>query len=540
MLLRVSVCVLAAVFEACGQQAGVSALGGPDGAPPSEVSTPDAGGAGSTVSTTDAGMMPDAGTMPDAGAHDAGSASDGGTMPDAGAHDAGSASDAGSAANPPPPPPPPAPIPSVQGWTFYGPQDGLPASIFGVSADQGGNLWVAGGEDGLFLLRAGESRFVRFTMADGLRPFGYMPDGSAPPGTPYLKVISVIGAQSGTAFVGYAGKPPGPGELGCEDNWDGPNPDPSIYKSGDADRVTLSGGGLRVVHYDIFSGPDVISAEKRGREKLCDVYRMAWDPARDAIWFGANHGFAWGRASFAGNPTCNGQFGCAGVWEHVHPAFNGFINETDQTLAYYTGDYYGVAVDPVTKDVWFGGVHRTTKFRFGTDSGDYFKAESETEDPPYVANRLDVWPDKVPECPGDCPSGLYPRPSDRIPDLVSGIAALPDGTAWVGSFAFGLARLAADGTVMGYLKSELVSANVSAVAYDPSDGSLWAGANWGGGLSRIVNGAVVRYDWHVFGDLANSAVPDIQLEGSGGSRRVLVAFAGTSTMGAVVAIYSGR
>src|SRR5438093_872932 len=83
--------------------------------------------------------------------------------------------------------------------------------------------------------RAGAARFERFTMADGLRPYGYMPDGSVPPGDKYLKVISVSGAWAGTVFAGYEGKPPGPGALGCEDNWDGPKPDPAIYKSGDAD-----------------------------------------------------------------------------------------------------------------------------------------------------------------------------------------------------------------------------------------------------------------------------------------------------------------
>ena len=45
-------------------------------------------------------------------------------------------------------------------------------------------------------------------------------------------------------FVGYQGMPPDAGELDCESNWDGPNPDPSIYKSGDADRVTLTGNTL--------------------------------------------------------------------------------------------------------------------------------------------------------------------------------------------------------------------------------------------------------------------------------------------------------
>ena len=42
-----------------------------------------------------------------------------------------------------------------------------------------------------------------------------------------------------------------PGVDGCEDNWDSPTvvPDPTIYKSGDADKVTLTGSGISVVHF---------------------------------------------------------------------------------------------------------------------------------------------------------------------------------------------------------------------------------------------------------------------------------------------------
>src|SRR5207253_1384261 len=83
-------------------------------------------------------------------------------------------------------------------------------------------------------------------------------------------VISVAGGPAGTVFVGYQGKDH------CEDAWVGDEGtdaskwgDPSVYKSGDADRVTLSGNGISVVHYDIFSGPGMVEKEIKGREKLC-------------------------------------------------------------------------------------------------------------------------------------------------------------------------------------------------------------------------------------------------------------------------------
>ena len=65
-------------------------------------------------------------------------------------------------------------------------------------------------------------------------------------------------------------------------------------------------GSISVVHYDIFSGPNVVSAEMRGREKLCNILRIAYDKNTQSVWFGANHGFARGDATFQGNHTCNG------------------------------------------------------------------------------------------------------------------------------------------------------------------------------------------------------------------------------------------
>jgi hypothetical protein len=422
-------------------------------------------------------------------------------------------------------------VPTADGWTFYTAADGLTsAEVMGVTADEGGNLWVAGGASGLFVQRAGSKTFQRFGLADGLHPYGYMPDGSPSDKNPYLNAISVSGGPAGTAFVGYMGKTVA-GALGCEDNWDGPNPDPAVYKSGDADKVTLGGSGISVVHYDIFSGPNVVGAETRGREKLCNIYRIVYQRGSNYVWFGGNHGFALGFADFAGNPTCNGLYpgmqasvNCAGVWEHVHPAVNGFAGNNDDRVWFLTSDYYGVSVDPLTQDIWFGGQIRTTRFRFATSAeatpiGKYYDAESRTEDRPYVANRIDVWPDQVTE-----PN--IPRPSQRTDDSVSGIAGMPDGSAWIGSFARGLRRISGAGAMVEDATSKLLDVHVGAVVRDPSDGSIWIGYRWGSGVSRLLpDGSMRHYDGKVFGDqLAWSAVRDIQIQGSGASRKVLVAF----------------
>jgi hypothetical protein len=504
---------------------------------------PAAGDAGSDNGSPDVTVVEDGGTTDAGTAHDAGSR-------DAGTHDAGTDAGPGDSG------PLPVSLPTAADWTFYGPANGGPNTLFGASFDEGGNLWVAGGEEGLFVLRAGETRYQRFTMADGLRPYGFMADGSVPPGDKYLKVISVSGAWAGTVFVGYQGKPPAGGALDCESNWDGPNPDPAIYKSGDADRVTLNGTAISVVHYDIFSGPGIVGGELRGREKVCNIVRIRYDKANDKVWFGGNHGFALGEAHYAGNGSCQwaasttpptptmktdpfsndyGHKGCNGVLEHVHPALNVYAKD-GSCCAFLTNNYYGVSVDPVTKDVWFAGYARTTKFHFASNGGDYFKSQSETEDPPYASNRIDIWPDKVQE-----PN--IPTVADRVDDNVSGAAAMNDGSVWITSFSFGLAHLDASGGVTARLTAAdgLVATKLSAIVADPADQSVWLGPNFGGGLSRLHSGAVTSYDHNLLGwDLANEGVADLQAFGAGSGRKIVVTFMGDTTHAGAVGIYSGQ
>jgi hypothetical protein len=435
------------------------------------------------------------------------------------------------------PPPPP---PSSADWTFYSAAQGAPRYVYGVSADAGGNIWVAGGEEGLFVLQPGQTQFRRFTMADGLRPYGYMLDGSAPPGVKYLKVISVAGGPPGVAFVGYEGKQPAPGMPSCEDEWDqayyaGRTPDASIYKSGDADRVTLTASGIDVVHYDLSTGPNWVANEPRGREKLCNILRIAYDSRTGSVWFGANHGFAWGDANFQGYHCTPGywDYGCAGVMEHVHPAINAW--NADQTrVVLLTDAYYGVSVLP-NGDVWFGGANRSTRFRYGTYGNNYWQAQVESEGSDYAWNRIDIWPDAVSE-------PTWPTREQRVDDQVSGMAVMSDESVWVGSFHRGLAQLSSGGQVLRTLSTELADGrgNVASVAGDPRDNSVWVGTALGGGLSRVRDNSV---EWYGSGILPNEVltlrVPDIQVARSGGTRRILVAFQGNDTMPGSIGIYSG-
>jgi hypothetical protein len=471
---------------------------------------PDAGNdAGQADAGHDAGQ-PDAGN--DAGQPDAGNdggtiipisdaGTDGGTVipvPDAG-------TDGGVAT-----------VPNSEGWNFLQGAQGLASTqVNGASVDEQGNLWVAGGTAGVFVMRKGDAQFQQFGLADGLHPYGYLPDGGPADSDPYLEALSVAGGPAGVAFVGYNGKEPAShlDNDRCESNLDNGTKDPAIYKSGDADKVSLLGNGVSVVHYDIFSGPGVVADELTGREKLCNIFRVVYEHGTNNVWFGANHGFAWGHADFNGDPTCNGEYpgdpkspphaNCAGVWEHIHPAISGSAGEV------LTGDYYGVALDLETPhDVWFGGIIRTTRFKFGTFGQDYYGAQQPTENDP--ANKFDVWPDAVPN---------NPTKAQRKDDVVSGIVAMPPdstsingGSIYVSSFQWGVRHLARDGS---FLNDVGVSdSHVTALARDPDDGSIWVGhTGFGLGIDRIFpDGTVVNYGAAALGDLSKMAVKDIQID----------------------------
>lgn len=429
-----------------------------------------------------------------------------GSLPDGGAPDAGL---------------PDIVLPTAEGWTFYGTANGGPRTVFGVSADRGGNIWVAGGEEGLFLLRPGADRFRRFTTDDGLRPYGYPTAEQGVIDRVFLKVIAVAGGPANTVFVGYEGLEEPPGEYGCEDNWDGPSPDPDIYKSGDADKVVLSGDSIRVVHYDISSGQGVVGGEPRGREKLCSVYRIVYDAGSASLWFGGNHAYAWGDPGYAGDPTCYGQLGCSGVMEHAHALLNGYAKEDSTGVAALTDDYRGVALDP-SGELWVGGLFRSQHCPGGSRGSGFWGCESGGISP---ANQIDWWTDEVAE---------YSRPSQRVDDYVSSMAAAADGSIWIGSFYNGLAHRLPGGGV-DFITTGLVDPlHVYSVAVDPLDGSVWVGAG-SGGLTRVQGGSFVPYGSGVFGRaLVSGRVSDIQVDGTGAGRRILVGF-----QAGAIGVYTG-
>lgn len=437
------------------------------------------------------GGQTDAG-QPDAGQTDAGT-------PDGGQTDGGEVASEPAIVEP---------VTTVDGWKLFDftRADGTPVTLNGVTADEGGNIWVAGGTDGLFLLRKGSTQWEQFTLKDGLHPYGYYPDGGELPGPYYLEVLSVAGGPSGTVFVGYRGRPaPGtePDDDSCQQNWDMGSKDPNIYQSGDADRVTLKGGpgdGISVVHYDIFSGPGMVAGEPAGRERLCSIYRILYDGPSHSLWFGANHGFAWGDPTFPGaaaNHCVGKKFGalsCSGVKEHIHPG----LSSSDGALLTYR--YYGLAQGAA--GLWVGGWARSVHFNFGNQGDNFWTYEGEQFDP---SSWIDVWPDAV-------PNYVTMQQFNQGLDAIMGVAALPGGGAWFASKVKGAARLDAGGAVTKYLSTRngLMEDRLTAVATDPKGNGVWFGYAEMGVSHYETNGTFQNFGATTFGyDQASHTVTDL-------------------------------
>jgi hypothetical protein len=423
-------------------------------------------------------------SRPDAGARDAGS--DAGR--DAGVADAGVDAgvdagifDAGSGVV----------FPDSAGWQFYGPESGLPGTVYGVSADEGGNLWVAGGDQGLFLLVQGEAQFRRFTAAEGLTPFV---DEN---GIRTQKVISVLGAAAGSAWVGYAGVHGG-AEM---------SDPPHLVKSGDADHVVFNGAGLAVTHFDISTPPGADPHYPAGRDLIRDVLRIVRDPASGDVWFGGNHGIGLWQPSKGA------------LQEHEHADINGYLGKdctssAPQNCRYtlMSGDYYGVGLMP-NGDVVYGGGHRVARKSYGGNRQFWS---------PVV--KLDVWPDAQP---------YDGYPDQRTDDFVQDLAVASDGTVWVGSIPNGLAFINPQGAV-GYVTAGLIDRKVTALEVDPLDGSIWVGHIWGG-VARLGGAHPGQFGAKALGlHAANASVLDIQSTIQNGTRRILVAF-GSGAVG----VFSG-
>lgn len=437
------------------------------------------------------------------------------------------------ATTPPVVTPPIAPI-QRGAWTFYGTGQGLSQDVQDVSADEAGNVYVAGG-DAVYVKRPADQRFLRFDPSSaGLTKNcnDYSEFFNETPTKPFTtcRILAVAGASPGKAIIGFDSFP---------------------VEQQNGAKWTLSAGGADVLAFDaakgtltrtrhawLASSPHVVCGTGvYGRVPSCPAtYDYWWDngrrlfvqvrrivvnhdrtsPMYGDVWLGGQHAtFAaiLNDAAARGLPDRTAGWGpewadAKDTWEHLHPA----IETADGKFVNGLG--WALSIDPRDGTVWGSNEYRTTwVVGYGADlSNDYWWDAQ----PP-----LDIWPD---------PPNQY---ETAAKDNVHSMSHCRDGTLWIGSTTHGLARRDPDGHVSTLdLPDASLQNSVSAVACD-ADGSLWIGLGTGG-IMRMRSGSFERLDTAGLPDFTLLPVQSIQIDRWSTPRVVWFAFAPETTWDGII------
>jgi hypothetical protein len=374
-------------------------------------------------------------------------------------------------------------------FTFHGVPQGMSRDVWDVSADEAGNVYVAGG-DALHAKRRGEAGFRRFDPAAvGLTR--NCDEG----GTVTCPLVSVAGGAPGVAIVGLQG-------IGTDGDDD---PDWQL-DSGGADVLAFDGETLRRTRHvhvagppqqfcmDYSPGPCSLgdATWEKGRRKVRQILRMAvnHDPSTiqyGDVWLAGTHGTlsllvanADQRGWVDETLRFPGTEDRRHVWEHDHPALSApaTIGGT-KVWAFLAGTSTAIAIDPTTGDPWAANEVRLTSKRGYGRVRDGWNAPMW---PPWlptdeIGSFLDVWPDPKPAV---MDFTTYDALDPAHLDAVTSLSFCDDGTLWIASALHGLARRRPDGSISYVSLPAGLGDNASAVACDPADGSVWVGFGWGG------------------------------------------------------------
>lgn len=408
-------------------------------------------------------------------------------QPDAGTPDAG-----------------PTPPLRIGRWTYSGEAQGLSKDVRDVSPDEGGNVYVAGG-DALYAKQRSDDQFLRFNWQNA----GLSQRCNDPaqmnvdvPTTPFFQcpVNSVGGAAPGKAIVGFDG-------FGHE----GDGGASWALETGGADVVAFdpAKGTLARTRHVLTAGPPHVVCDNGHLEWVTTCLQPPPVPGQPPIvlwfwengrrmtrrirrvvvnhdltsqlygdaWMGGNHGTL---QVLLNNATARGwvdtvdpSFGfdakwqdAKDFWEHIHPAVDNPAAPGDIIV----GEGYGVSLDPRSGQPWGSNGIRTTSI-FGYPDLVHRQWV-------FTTNTLVVWPN--------------PALHDLADDIRS-ISFCPDATLWVASISNGLARIDPDSKLV--LERVALPGNAGAltVACDPTDGALWVGPV-AGGVLRFKNGAFEAID----------------------------------------------
>lgn len=470
--------------------------------------------------------------------------------------------------------------PAVRGdYAYYGPAQGLSSTVWDVSADEGGNVYVAAG-DALFAKRRDDQDFRRFDAAtsgltENCHAEAHIANPSPPDPAVMCPIVSVGGIDAGRAAIGFRG-------VGTDGDF--PHNADWAIESGGADVVQFDGERLTRERHVLVAGwplqfcddygvPGVTRGPcagdrtwTHGRRKVRQVLRIAVNHRRGTVhegdvWFAGTHGTfsalvanAEGRRLLDLSAQYPEMADRRGVWEHDHPAIS------DRSGKFLTGESYAIAIDPLTGDPW-----AANQFRLAGKVGYAWKFDGSEERsgwdvpmwPPYLGTDLvhsffDVWKDPVFEDFW----GQYDAFDPRWMDNAQSVSFCSDGSLWVASGGKGLARLVIDRAAIRAdpnvppdvaVSVEPVALpdgfgdNAWAVACDV-DGSVWVGFGWGG-FGRLKGG---RWELPLQGAAdgvpahALNPVRSIQIDRWSTPRRVYFAHVPSVKLGpGGVTVYSG-
>ncbi len=321
---------------------------------------------------------------------------------------------------------------------LYRAADGLLESpVIGLTTDESQNRWVAT-RSALYLLRPGQTRFVRFAGAQGLHladnPVSYCDNNfpgpgvcgeSAAPRCPVYGAASergiteIVGGGPDEVFVGYAGNDEGSGD------WCDPN-----RHSGKLDRVRLQADGSIVVdRFDLVSnGHGAMYWHNR------TIHRMAFDhfTHKHELYVGANHGVTLLRPDRFRRPAQGEWFDSVNqeyMGDHLHPRVcNGRACDPNSESNQLMGDWRGLALSP-DGDLWVAGKWTAGKVRWTADLRAWY---SRPGDKTFAVSFGDPYPT------ADNGNGYRNQPvfaveAEGDPVYLTAVAVAADGRVWFAS-----------------------------------------------------------------------------------------------------------
>jgi hypothetical protein len=319
--------------------------------------------------------------------------------------------------------------------TLYGAADGLDGEIIDASPDDAQNIWAVS-TDALYVLRPGQTRFLKFTAADGLhiQPF------TDPNGNPSVtNITAVAGGHANEVFVGYHGYE---SEHRFADTTD-------EEKLGQADKITLSPTGtIQVLKYEFRCDKASWTCwENRSVRRMLFAHTGV---AAGHLFIGFDHGVS---------HVFNDTFG-----DHIHVEI--FWHDAAGNASMKLGEQYGLAVLPTGDLV--------------TGSGYGVGLQQWNADPKAWVDGPFLWAFTT-YGPAEPYNGNLPYSLDvpwNYREDQRGAAVSPDGTIWLASLR-GLASYNPNVAKGDFSQIKnwtstpgLPSSSLQDVAADP-DGTVW-------------------------------------------------------------------